>query len=98
MMTNRVLEKEKKIRELMRMGGLRTGTETAAAWFTIIIVAVGPIVGALFIFKVYLIRSHAIKPLFNKGCRQHKYYISAAWDMLLHCTLLPSSLSLPWLN
>lgn len=55
MMTNRVLEKEKKIRELMRMGGLRTGTETAAWWFTVLLISVGPIVGGVYILQVFFI-------------------------------------------
>jgi hypothetical protein len=52
MMTDRVYEKEKKIRELLRMGGLRAGTETAGWWVTVLLISSGPIIGLTYILKV----------------------------------------------
>jgi hypothetical protein len=52
MMTNRVTEKEKKIRELMRMGGLRRGTDSAAWLVTVSVLALGPIIAGVYILKV----------------------------------------------
>lgn len=52
-MTDRVYEKEKKIRELMRMGGLRAGTESASWWMTVLLIQIGPVVSLVYILKVY---------------------------------------------
>lgn len=54
MMTNRVTEKEKKIRELLRMGGLRVGTESASWWVTSTLIAIGPIIAGVYILQVLL--------------------------------------------
>ena len=53
MMTDRTYEKEKKLRELLRMGGLRSGTESAAWWVTVLFVSTGPIIGITYILKVF---------------------------------------------
>lgn len=52
MMIDRVSEKEKRIRELLRMGGLRPGTESAAWWVTVTLIAVIPIILTTVILKV----------------------------------------------
>lgn len=52
MMSTRVLEKEKKIQELLRMGGLRVGVESAAWWVSVSLLAVGPVIGSAYLLKV----------------------------------------------